>query len=110
MEKIFVSSKVDFPPGESRRVGENPAVAVFNVDGEYYAIADVCTHGAASMSDGYLEDDCTVECPVHNARFCLKTGKALSQPANIDTQTFEVVVEGEEIFVLAQQDALHEPA
>jgi 3-phenylpropionate/trans-cinnamate dioxygenase ferredoxin component len=105
MEKIFVSSKSDFPPGEARRVGENPAVAVFNVDGEFYAIADLCTHGQASLSDGYLEDDCTVECPVHNARFCLKTGKALTQPATVDAPTFEVVVEGEDVYVLASQGA-----
>ena len=103
MKKLFVSVTSDFPPGEARRVGENPAIAVFNIDGDFYAIADLCTHGAAAMSDGYIEDDCTVECPVHNARFCLKTGKALTQPATIDAETFEVVVEGDEVFVFARQ-------
>ncbi|MCZ5895987.1 Rieske 2Fe-2S domain-containing protein, partial [Escherichia coli] len=42
--------------------------------GEFYAINDRCSHGNASMSEGYLDDDATVECPLHAASFCLKTG------------------------------------
>lgn len=103
MEKIHVCSTADLPPGEARRVDSSPAVAVFNLDGEFYALADLCTHGNASMAEGYLEDDCTVECPVHTARFCLKTGKALTQPATVDLATFEVQVEGDEIYVLVPQ-------
>jgi 3-phenylpropionate/trans-cinnamate dioxygenase ferredoxin subunit len=101
MEKLHVCSKADLPSGESRRVDVEPAIAVFNQDGDYYALADLCTHGQASMAEGYIEDDCTVECPVHSAKFCLKTGKALTQPANVDLKTYEVVIEGEEIYVLA---------
>ena len=103
MEKIHVCSTADLPPGEARRVDTSPAVAVFNLDGEFYALADLCTHGNASMAEGYLEDDCTVECPVHTARFCLKTGKALTQPATVDLATFEVQVEGDEIYVRVPQ-------
>lgn len=100
MEKIFVCLTADLPPGESRRVDCEPAVAVFNLEGTFYALADLCTHGEASMSDGYLEDDCTVECPVHTARFCLRTGRALTQPATVDLKTFEVVEEGDSLYVL----------
>ncbi|MGE4372495.1 MAG: 3-phenylpropionate/cinnamic acid dioxygenase ferredoxin subunit [Xanthobacter sp.] len=103
MEKVLVCSKADLPPGESCRVETSPAIAVFNMDGEFYALADLCTHGNASMSEGYLEDDCTVECPVHTARFCLKTGKALTQPATIDLATYDVVVEGEDLYVLVPE-------
>jgi 3-phenylpropionate/trans-cinnamate dioxygenase ferredoxin subunit len=46
------------------------------------------------MADGYIEDDCTVECPLHAARFCLRTGKALSQPAYIDLATYPVSCRG----------------
>ena len=63
------------------------------------------THGNASMAEGYLEDDCTVECPIHSARFCLKTGEALTQPANEDLATFDVVVEDDEIYVLVPEGA-----
>lgn len=103
MEKIHVCSTADLPPGEARRVDTSPAVAVFNLHGEFYALADLCTHGNASMAEGYLEDDCTVECPVHTARFCLKTGKALTQPATVDLATYEVAVEGDELYVLLPQ-------
>lgn len=103
MKKLFVCSTADLPPGEARRVGESPTIAIFNLDGSFYALADLCTHGEASMSEGYLEDDCTVECPVHSARFCLKTGRALTQPANVDLKTYEVLIEGDEIYVVAPQ-------
>ncbi|NLH80233.1 MAG: bifunctional 3-phenylpropionate/cinnamic acid dioxygenase ferredoxin subunit [Phyllobacteriaceae bacterium] len=105
MEKIHVCSTADLSPGESRRVDTSPAVAVFNHDGSYYALADLCTHGNASMSEGYIEDDCTVECPIHTARFCLKTGKALTQPANEDLATFDVLVEDDEIYVMVPEGA-----
>ena len=81
----------------------SPAVALFNLEGEIYALADLCTHGNASMSEGYLEDDCTVECPIHTARFCLKTGRALTQPATEDLATFEVQIEEGEIYVLVPE-------
>ncbi|MFG1481173.1 3-phenylpropionate/cinnamic acid dioxygenase ferredoxin subunit [Xanthobacter sp. V4C-4] len=99
MEKVHVCSAADLSPGEARRVDTSPAIAVFNLAGEFYALADLCSHGNASMSEGYLEDDCTVECPVHTARFCLKTGKALTQPATVDLATFAVEVEDGEIYV-----------
>jgi len=51
------------------------------------------------MSEGYIEDDCTVECPVHTAHFCLKTGKALTQPATVDLTTFETLVEDDAVYV-----------
>jgi len=84
-------------------VESSPAVALFNLEGEIYALADLCTHGNASMSEGYLEDDCTVECPIHTARFCLKTGRALTQPATEDLATFEVQIEEGEIYVLVPE-------
>lgn len=100
MTKVHVCALDDLPSGESRRVATEPAVAVFNLEGRYYALADRCTHGEASMSEGYLEDDCTVECPIHTARFCLRTGRALTQPATEDLATFEVLVEDDQLYVV----------
>ncbi len=68
-----------------------PAIAVFNVEGEFYAVADMCTHAEASMADGYIDGD-TIECPLHGAKFCLKTGEALCQPASEPLQSFPVVL------------------
>lgn len=105
MTRFHVCSLSELPSGEAKRVESDPAVAVFNVEGEIFALADQCTHGEASMADGYVEDDCTVECPLHAARFCLRTGKALSQPAYIDLATFPVAVEDGEIYVTVEAAA-----
>ena len=55
-------------------------VAVFNVGGEFFAIDDVCTHDGGGLAGGRVEDH-QVICPRHGARFCLRTGAALSPPA-----------------------------
>lgn len=105
MARILVCSVEDLQPGDSRRVECSPAVAVFNVDGAFYAVADLCTHGNASMADGYLEDDATVECPLHTARFCLKTGRPMCLPATEPLRTFPVIVEGDSLFVEVEEAA-----
>ena len=73
-------------------------IAVFNIDGEYYAIEDVCTHDGGLLTGGKIECDVII-CPRHGARFCIKTGAALSPPAYEATTTFPVRVQGEEIQV-----------
>ncbi|MEW6038843.1 MAG: non-heme iron oxygenase ferredoxin subunit [Pseudomonadota bacterium] len=67
-------------------------VAVFNLDGEFYAIEDACTHDGAEIASGLLEGG-EIVCPRHGARFCLKTGKVLSPPAYEDLTCFPVRVE-----------------
>lgn len=103
MNKIFLCQIDDIDEGEALRVecGVNgiEALAVFNHEGTFFAMNDRCSHGNASMSEGYLEDDGTVECPLHAARFCLSTGKALCMPATEDIQTFPVQVEGDRLYV-----------
>lgn len=72
----------DLPKGEAVRVDTvQPPIAVFNVDGELYAIDDSCTHQDASLSDGWLEG-CWIECPLHAASFDLRTGEpTIPQPS-----------------------------
>jgi 3-phenylpropionate/trans-cinnamate dioxygenase ferredoxin subunit len=55
-------------------------VAVFNVDGEYRAFEDLCTHETLPLSDGPVEDG-VITCPHHGAKFCLRSGEALCAPA-----------------------------
>lgn len=86
-------------PGEAFKLDIDPPVAVFRTeDGDLYALDDTCTHAVASLSEGFIEDD-TVECPVHMAKFCLKTGKPTCPPATKPVATHPVVVEGDDIFV-----------
>jgi 3-phenylpropionate/trans-cinnamate dioxygenase ferredoxin component len=63
-------------------------VAVFNVDGNFYAIDDVCTHDGGELAGGAVEGDVVI-CPRHGARFCLRTGAALTPPAYEPVRTYE---------------------
>ncbi len=55
-------------------------IAIFNVEGEYFAIDDMCSHAEASLAEGEVFD-CKIECPLHGAEFDLKTGEAVTLPA-----------------------------
>ncbi|MCP2244177.1 bifunctional 3-phenylpropionate/cinnamic acid dioxygenase ferredoxin subunit [Lentzea aerocolonigenes] len=83
----------DLPVGESVRVSTpDGAIAVFNADGEFYAIDDTCSHQDASLSEGWLEG-CFVECPLHAASFDLRTGVPTCLPAKKAVRTYPVVVQ-----------------
>jgi 3-phenylpropionate/trans-cinnamate dioxygenase ferredoxin component len=88
-----VALVADFPPGSCRRLEvDGVAMAIFNVDGRYYAIEDTCSHEAETLSGGKL-DGLEITCPRHQARFSLVTGEALSPPAYEPIATFPVQVE-----------------
>lgn len=78
---------------------EGVAIALYRVEGRYHATSNVCTHAFALLSDGLL-DGCEIECPLHNGRFDVRTGRALSSPAETDLKVFPVRVEGDELQVL----------
>jgi 3-phenylpropionate/trans-cinnamate dioxygenase ferredoxin component len=69
-------------------------VAIFKIDGQFYAIEDMCSHDQAEIASGELEGD-QIVCPRHGARFCVKTGKVLCAPAYEDIACFPVrIVQG----------------
>lgn len=81
MSWVTVAPAASIAPGDYATVElANGFVAVFNVDGEFFAIDDVCTHDGGGLAGGALEDHLVI-CPRHGARFCLRTGKALTPPA-----------------------------
>jgi 3-phenylpropionate/trans-cinnamate dioxygenase ferredoxin subunit len=89
----------DLQPGTHRVVDLDGAqVAVFNLDGQYYAIEDVCTHDGGILTGGSIEGD-QIVCPRHGARFCIRTGEALAPPAFEPTAVFSVRVDNGEIQV-----------
>lgn len=96
---VTVAKVGELAPGEFRTVDVDGAnVAVFNVDGQYYAIEDVCTHDGGQLTGGVVEGD-EIVCPRHGARFCIRTGQALSAPAYEPAASFPVRVENGEIQV-----------
>ena len=84
----------DVPPGHVRRCEfRGVAVAVYNVDGAIYATQDDCTHGRASLSDGYLIGD-EIECPLHQGMFNVRTGEATAAPCVAALRMFRTDVQG----------------
>ena len=92
-----VATTDEIKPGE-RLVVEfgRTWVAIFNVDGTYYAIEDVCTHDDGPLAEGKLTG-CVIECPRHGATFDITTGKVLSAPALVDVPSYTVQVVGNEV-------------
>jgi len=90
---VDVCPAAELAPGAHRVVDVDGArVAVFNLDGELHAIEDVCTHDGGELTGGSVEGE-EIVCPRHGARFCLRTGEALSAPAYEPTAKLPVRVE-----------------
>lgn len=94
-EWVNVAKVTDFVPNSWRVADVNDAsVLVFYIDGNFYAIENVCTHDGGTLSDGQLQGD-EIVCPRHGAHFCVRTGAVTQPPAYEDVTTFAVrVVEG----------------
>lgn len=103
-EFIKVAKLADLPAGSSMLVEYGLyRIALFNLEGEIYALEDMCTHDGGPLATGRVIDGCQVECPRHGARFDIKTGNALCMPAFMPTPTYEVKIEGDDIMVAEPQ-------
>ena len=85
-------------PGKTLVEVDGEMVAVFHVDGQWYAIDDVCTHDGGPLADGELRNH-TISCPRHGAKFDIRTGAALTMPAVRPTRAHEVKIEGTAVWV-----------
>ena len=75
---------------ESEVVGVEVAdrkIAVYRLAGRIYATNNICTHGDALLSDGWVDDGC-IECPLHQGRFDIATGKGQGAPITVDIETY----------------------
>lgn len=94
LEWLDVAAATEIHPGDFEILEtDERVIAVFNVDGEFFAIEDVCTHDGAELAGGPVDGD-QIICPRHGARFCLRTGRALTPPAYEDVATFPVRLRG----------------
>jgi nitrite reductase/ring-hydroxylating ferredoxin subunit len=72
-----------------------PPLAIFKLADGCYVTDDTCTHGEASLADGFVEGD-QIECPWHSGRFCIKTGAALTMPATEPIKAYTTrVIDGQ---------------
>ena len=74
-------------------------VCLYNVGGKIYATHDICSHGHANLSDGFIVEDCLIECPLHQGTFDIKTGEAVGVPCTEDIRVYLVKTEGGAVFV-----------
>ncbi len=94
---ISVAKKNDIACGKALSVAVGARrVALFNVDGKFFAIEDQCTHAGASLAEGTLAGT-VVTCPWHGATFDVATGAVLSAPAFENVATYKVQVQGEDV-------------
>ena len=100
MGKIIVGKAADIPAGMMQKVtADGKEILVVNVDGNFYAMDDTCTHAGASLSEGTLEG-AILTCGWHGAKFDCKAGKLHAFPAKIkDLNSYKVVVESENVFL-----------
>lgn len=96
---IRVAHVDDIPPGERLfyEFAEESAI-ILNVDGEFFCIADLCTHDGGPLEDG-LVDGYSIECPRHGACFDIRTGAVLSLPATKSIPVYPLKIEDGEIYV-----------
>lgn len=101
---IAVAPVENIVPGDFAQVEiAGRTVAVFNVAGEFLAIEDVCTHDGGGLTGGATEGD-KIVCPRHGAKFCLRSGAALTPPAYEPVQTYQTRIRAG-IVEIAEQPA-----
>jgi 3-phenylpropionate/trans-cinnamate dioxygenase ferredoxin subunit len=99
-EFVKVARTDEIPVNGSKLIEvDDVRVALFNLDGEFYAIEDVCTHDGGPLVEGEILAGCQVQCPRHGARFDIRTGEALSFPAFEATNTYEVRIDGDDVWL-----------
>jgi len=98
-----IADRKDVPEGQSKVFEiSGDKVALCNVDGKYYAVADLCSHDDGPLGEGELVGD-QIECPRHGARFDLNTGAAMCLPAVMPIPTYAVEVRDQEIWIGARK-------
>jgi len=95
----LVAHVFDVKPGQVARVmvGKDP-VCLGNVEGEFLAIHDICSHEYVELHEGWLEGD-EVECPQHGSKFSMRTGAVRGLPATKPVPAYRVKVDGDDIYV-----------
>jgi 3-phenylpropionate/trans-cinnamate dioxygenase ferredoxin component len=105
---IWVARTDQVPDGEAIKIdasvtGTVDDIAIFNDDGEFFALDDTCSHEKASLSEGWI-DEGVIECPLHAGKFCLRNGEVLSMPATENVACHRLIVDGSDIRLVPNPD------
>jgi 3-phenylpropionate/trans-cinnamate dioxygenase ferredoxin subunit len=106
VEYVTIASIDELADGERLifEINELP-VALFNLGGQYYALADLCSHDDGPVAEGEMEG-LEIVCPRHGARFSMETGEALTLPAVVDIPAYPVRVVGDDIQIGLPMDGV----
>ena len=97
--RIELCRTTDVENGGARKVETRGlALAVFNVEGEFFVTDDACTHGPGSLADGHLNGD-VVECNFHGGQFNVRTGEVVSPPCMVPVKTYPVTVKDGRVLI-----------
>jgi nitrite reductase/ring-hydroxylating ferredoxin subunit len=100
-QRIALCKTGDVAAGAALKVETNGlTLAVFNLNGHYFAMDDACSHGPGSLSDGFVEGE-EIECDFHNGRFNIKTGEVAAPPCMIPQKVYAVTVADGQVFIEA---------
>ena len=100
MEKIIACKKIELDVGKMKKVTvDGKEIVIANVDGNYFACDDTCTHAGASLSEGTINNS-TITCGWHGAQFDCTTGNLAKFPAKINNlKSYTVTIESEDVFI-----------
>lgn len=100
MGKISAGKTSDIPPGKMTKVtSDGKDILVANVDGNYFAMDDICTHSGANLSEGTLEGS-TITCPRHGSTWDCRTGKLIDFASKLkDLASYKAAVESDSVFI-----------
>lgn len=101
--KVAATSDVEVDDVIAVKSGDRE-IAIYNVDGEYYATSNICTHQEARLSEGFVIDG-VIECPLHQGRFRISDGKPKGPPVHIPLCTYPIKVDGGDLYVLLEKSA-----
>ena len=95
-----ICKTTEIGPGSVKRVEVDglPPLAVYNLGGRFYVTDDTCTHGKASLAEGYVEGT-AIECPWHGGRFDIASGRATCLPAVEPIATYAATVVGDDVCI-----------
>ncbi len=97
---VFLCKSADLAPGQVRRIDRKEGdIAVYNLDGAFYATDDRCTHGLSSLAEGEIIGD-EIECAMHFGSFHIPTGAPRLPPCSVALKTYKVEIQGEDVFAV----------
>lgn len=106
-DRVLACEADELADGESMTVepDSGEAIAVYRVDGQFYATADMCTHEEWSLGEEGELCGFEVTCTLHNAKFDIRDGTALCFPATVALRRYPTTVEAGKVYVLTEESA-----